>query len=143
MTPRFRLARVLGVRTQLRRVIQDEVALLGAQLAGLRTRVAEARAAQAQVQHAVETATGVGVTGAELRQFGMYERALAGRETVLVAESLRVAEAIARGREELLARRRDERKLERLRDRAEVRAQQEEARQEALLIDDHVMRQRR
>ena len=138
----FRLERVLRLRTRLRKLIQDEVALLGASLARLREEAAAARQAQDDARRAAEAAGQSGLTGEELARWEAYGRGLATREASLLEESTRVAEALARGREELLERRREERKLERLRERAATRAQAEEARSEGLMLDDLALRQR-
>jgi flagellar export protein FliJ len=143
MAARFRLGRVLRLRTQLRKLVQDEVALLGASLAAVRARIEEAERAQVVLhEEAARTLCGDGMTGADLARLGTWGQALAAREAALVAEGEHMAAAIVRGREELVARRREERKLERLRERALVRAQAEEARREALLLDDLALRQR-
>jgi flagellar export protein FliJ len=142
MAFRFRLGRVLALRTQLRKLVQDEVALLGGQLSRLREDVAAAQEAERSARATAEAQARVGLSGEELRRWEAYERALAGREAALAEESARVAEAIVRGREELLTRRREERKLEHLEERARGRFVAEEARQEALLLDDLARRQR-
>jgi flagellar export protein FliJ len=143
MPTRFRLARVLRLRTQLRRAVQDEVTLLGAELASLRAQADTMRARQGAVHDAVEQAlAGGGTTGGDLLRWGAWQQALAARESALAVDGERVAQAIARGREELLVRRREERKLERLRERAGARAVAEVARQEALLLDDLALRRR-
>jgi flagellar biosynthesis chaperone FliJ len=83
---------------------------------------------------------GAGATGAEVARWGAWGQALAAREAGLAVEGIHLAEAILRGREELVARRQEERKLERLREKALVRAQAEDIRQEALLLDDLALR---
>jgi flagellar export protein FliJ len=142
MAFRFRLARVLRLRTRLRQQTQDELAAMAANLAALRAEVAAAREAQAAAHAALAEAARVGVTGEELGHWAAYERGLVGREKALAAESDRVTEAIVRGRAELVERRRDERKLERLRERLGNRAQAEEARQEERVLDDLALRER-
>src|SRR4051812_28373309 len=103
MATPFRLARVLRLRTQLRALVQDEVALLGASLAALRGRIDDARDGQMALHGETERALAAGaVTGADLARWGGFGVVLAGRETALVVESERVAEAIVRGREELV-----------------------------------------
>jgi flagellar export protein FliJ len=143
MAAPFRLARVLRLRTQLRKLVQDEVALLGGNLATVRERIEDAAHAQVELhEDAGRALAGAGLTGGELAQLGAWAQALAARETALVAEGERVAAAIVRGREELVARRREERTLERLRERTDVRAQAEELRAEAILLDELALRQR-
>ena len=142
MAFRFRLGRVLGLRTQLRKLVQDEVALLGGQLVRLRAEVAAAQEMERTARATAEAEARAGLTGEELRRWEAYERALAGREAALAEESVRVAESIVRGREELLTRRREERKLERLEERARGRFVVEETRQEALLLDELARRRR-
>ena len=142
MASGFRLERVLRLRTQLRQLVQDEVALLGGRLSSLRADEAAVRSTQAAAHASADDAARAGTTGETLQRWAAYGTALSAREAALAAEGLRVAEAIARGRDELLARRREERKLERLRERAVARVQAETLRQEALLLDDLALRRR-
>jgi flagellar export protein FliJ len=127
------------MRTQLRRRLQDDLAVLGARLAEIRRTLAATQDARAAVGDAVEAATLRGTTADELHRFDAWEASLASRAATLTAESARVAEEIVHGRDELVARRREERKLERLRERALARHETDEAHAEAVALDDLAM----
>ncbi len=136
MAAPFRLARVLGLRTRLRERAQEEMRAAAATLAAARERVAAARAAQAAVRGAEEGAAASGLTGAELARFRAYEQGMALSEAALVEDSARLADDLGRCRTALVERRREERQLERLRERAEERHRLVEERAAAALLDD-------
>jgi flagellar export protein FliJ len=138
----FRLARVLHVRTQLRRQAQDEAARARSALAAAREAVAAARAVQEATRQAETVAAGAGMTGGDLLRFRAYEAAVRAREDVLAQESARLAEVLVRSREVLIARRRQERQLELLRERARDRAEEAEERAAMALLDDLALRRR-
>jgi len=140
MAVRFRLARILRLRTQLRRLAEDEVARTGARLAALHDDVAAVRRTQEAARAAAETAVRGGLTGAELHRWGQWDDALHARESVLTDESARVAEELVGRRGELVARRRDERQLERLGERAAARGRVEEERASGRLVDELALR---
>ena len=136
MAAPFRLARVLGLRTRLRERAQEEMRAAAATLAAARERVAAARAAQAAVRGAEEGAAASGLTGAELARFRAYEQGMALSEAALVEDSARLADDLGRSRAALVERRREERQLERLRERAEERHRLVEERAAEALLDD-------
>jgi len=138
----FRLARVLRLRSQLRRQAQDDIVRTQATLVALGEESAAVRRAQEASRAAEEAAVRRGVSGAELARWRAYERALREREAALARESARVAETLTAQREILLARRRQERQLERLRERADERADVAEKRATMVLLDDLALRQR-
>jgi flagellar export protein FliJ len=138
----FRLARVLRLRSQLRRQAQDDVVRTQATLVAIGEEIAAVRRAQEASRAAEEAAVRRGVSGAELARWRAYERALREREAALVKESAQVAETLTAQREILLARRRQERQLERLRERADERADVAEKRATMVLLDDLALRQR-
>jgi flagellar export protein FliJ len=142
MAFRFRLARVLRLRSQLRRQAQDDVARTQATLVALGEEIAAVRRAQEATRAAEEAATRRGVSGAELVRWRTYEQALRERETALAAESVRVSRTLAEQREVLLGRRRQEKQLERLREKAADRAEAAEERATMVLLDDLALRQR-
>jgi flagellar export protein FliJ len=143
MALRFRLARVLGLRTRLRRLAEDDVARTSARLAALDEEAAGARRAGEECRRATEAAVQAGLTGEDLGRWGTWEASLRAREAALVEEGRQVAETLARGRETVRARRRDERQIERLRERAAARADAEEARGEDRLLDELARRRGR
>ena len=118
------------------------MAQLGATLAGLRDDVSAAQQAQAAAREAMAVEARTGISGETLGRWAAYGEALGRREATLAAESARVAEAVLRARDELLERHREERKLERLQERARARAGEAEARDEARLLDDLALRAR-
>ncbi len=141
MALRFRLGRVLRLRTQLRKQAQDEVARTEASLAAFGEAIAAARREQDATRAAEEVAARGGISGEDLLRWRAYEEALLAQEQELARESARVAEELARCRRVLLGRRREERQLERLRERAEVRAGSAEERATIVLLDDLTLRQ--
>ena len=138
----FRLARVLRLRSQLRRQAQDDVVRTQAALVAIGEEIAAVRRAQEASRTAEDAAVRRGVSGAELARWRAYERALREREAALAKESAQVAETLAAQREILLGRRRQERQLERLRERAAERADVAERRATMVLLDDLALRQR-
>jgi len=142
MPLRFRLARVLRLRTQLRERTQEELAEARAKLTALRERLAAARAERLETRRAEDAAMCRGVTGAELTTFRAWDAAQATREEALAAESVRLTEAVTERREAVVARRREERQLERLRERAAERHEVENERVEAALLDELARRAR-
>jgi flagellar export protein FliJ len=142
MAVRFRLARVLRLRSQLRRQAQDDVARTQAALVALGDEIAAVRRAQEASRAAEEAATRRGVSGAELVRWRTYERALREREMALAAERTRVGQTLAQQREVLLGRRRQEKQLERLREKAADREEAAEERATMVALDDLVLRQR-
>jgi flagellar export protein FliJ len=142
MALRFRLARVLRLRTQLREQAQDQVARAHARLATFRERIVASRRQQEATRAAEEAAAGEGFTGEELARWRTYEQRLLEQEQALARESARVAEELARCRQALVARRREERQLERLRARARAREESAEERATMLLLDDLALRAR-
>jgi flagellar export protein FliJ len=139
----FRLARVLRLRTQLRERAQDDVARARAALAQVRDAITAARAAQEAVREAESARAAGGMTGDDLQRSRAYEAAERVREELLVQESTRLAEELVRLRDALLARRREERQLEVLRERAMERAEGEEERAAMQLLDDLALRRER
>jgi len=132
----FRLARVLRLRTQLRERAQEEVAEARAALTHVREAIGTARARQGAARLAEAAAAATGITGEELRRFRTWEHAERAREQALAAEAGRLAGDLAERREALVARRREERQLELLRERAAERHTAAEERATMVLLDD-------
>ena len=142
MADRFRLARVLRLRTQLRRQSADETARVATELVVLREDIAAARERQMEARAAEDAAAERGVTGAELVGRRAYAEAEAAHEQTLLDRARRVAELLTRCRDKLLTRRREERQLEKLREKAVGREAVAEERAAHVLIDDLVLRRR-
>jgi len=144
MGVRFRLARVLRLRTQLREQAEDELARVRAELAALRAQVADARAARLATRAAEEeAAAGAVLTGAQLAEYRGYEAAIDAREVALERKSAETATAVGTARDALLTRRREERQLERLAERTETAAAADEAHRMDTLLDELALRARR
>jgi hypothetical protein len=107
-----------------------------AALARVREAIGTARARQGAMRQAEDAAAATGMTGEELGRFRAWERAERGREQALAAEAERLARGFAGRREALVARRRDERQLELLRERAAERHSAAEQRATMALLDD-------
>jgi flagellar export protein FliJ len=142
MATRFRLARVLRLRTQLREQAQDALAHARSELAALHERAAAARAAQAEVRAREVAAAAAGMTGDAIGRHRDWERALRAREQAAMAAAVDAAAEVERRRTVLLARRQEERQLEILRERARERAEVEDERQTMVLLDDLALRRR-
>jgi flagellar export protein FliJ len=143
MASPFRLARLLRLRSQLRQQAQDEVAALQAAESRAVAARAAVRAAVDATRDAELDGAAAGLTGAELAGFRTYERALRAREESLAVDVTHLSAALAEGRQALVGRRRQERQLELLEERAQDRARAEEARATTVLVDDLALRQRR
>lgn len=142
MAATFRLARVLRLRRQLRERAEDEVTRARAALAEARERVAAARAAQRRVREAEEAAVVRGMTADDLLRHRAYEDATRAHERVLVGTARQLAEALLGEREALIARRREERQLEKLEERFIERREAAEETAAMALLDDLALRRR-
>jgi len=136
MAAPFRLARVLGLRTRLRERAQEETRAAAAALDAARAQLDAARRTQTSVRGAEAAAAAAGFTGADLARFRAYEQGLALAEAALVEDGARLSDDLGRCRTALVERRREERQLERLRERAEERHRVAEERAAAALLDD-------
>jgi flagellar export protein FliJ len=132
----FRLARVLRLRSQLRQQAQDEMARARAALDAVREQIAAARVSQDLAREAEAAAAAIGLTADELLRFRAFEDRERAREQQLELESKRLANEVVQRHEVLLTRRREERQLEVLRERASDRMEAEEERSAMLLLDD-------
>lgn len=140
MTFKFRLGRVLRVRTQLRQQAQDQMDRTRAALVTLEQRIAAVQASQAEARAAEEAAIANGCRGADLARWRSFEAAAAARERVLVRDKERLLAQLEREREALVAQRQEERKLERLEERARDRFDADAAREDARLLDELALR---
>jgi flagellar export protein FliJ len=142
MAATFRLARVLRLRRQLREWAQDEVTRARGALAEARERTAAARAAQLRIREAETAALMAGSTAEELRRHRACEDAVRARELGLAVEAQKLAQVLLQRRETLLARRRDERQLEKLEERFADRCEAAEETAAMTLLDDLALRRR-
>jgi flagellar export protein FliJ len=138
----FRLARVLRLRTQLRERAQVEVGAVRAALTSVSERLEVVRAAQAASRAAEAAVAATGMTAGDLQRFRGYEQAQRVREQALVAEGAELTATLAARREVLIERRRDERQLELLRERARERDETAEERSAMTLLDELAVRRR-
>jgi flagellar export protein FliJ len=138
-TFRFRLERVLRLRTRHREEAADQHARARAALRAVEAGIAAARAAQAAAR-AAEEGAGREITAADLLTCRAWEEAHAARERTLETERVRAADEVERRRLALLGRRRDERVLERLREHAVARHAADEARAEQIHLDELALR---
>ena len=142
MATGFRLARVLRLRTQLRRQAQEQVGQVIATMAEARREIAAVRDRADAERAREEAALATGLPAEALREGRAWEGALAARATRL-GEGLRAMGAtLARARELVGLRRREERQLERLAELAREKQQAHEARADAVLVDELVLARR-
>jgi flagellar export protein FliJ len=138
----FRLARVLRLRTQLRERAQEDVAQGAVALAGAKSALAEVQAAADSALATEAAAATGGITGEDLHRSRAWASALAAREQELKQETSRLADVLQRLRATLVARRREERQLEILREQVNDRQQEAEERTTATLLDDLARRKK-
>jgi flagellar export protein FliJ len=141
MAARFRLARVLELRTRLREQAQDEVARRAAEVAAVRAREAAARRADLEARMAGQSALAGGMPGNDLLAWQAYAEAASARVDAAVRDVRAAIDVLTTARDALRVRRLEERQLERLRDRAQARAAVVEARTEMIQLDDFALRQ--
>ncbi|HEY2388665.1 MAG TPA: hypothetical protein VGK30_17040 [Candidatus Binatia bacterium] len=136
----FRLARVLHLRTQLRRLRMHEAETLGSELARLR-RQAASLAARREEWARIEAATASDGVDATVFQVGRaYDDALADEERACGREQERVTAALLAKRAEVEAERREERKIEQLERLHDAREAEDEAHRLATLLDELALR---
>lgn len=141
MAARFRLARVLELRTRLREQAQDDVARRAAELAEMRAREAAARRADLDARAAGQSALTGGVAGMDLLAWQAFAAAAEARVDTAARDVHAATEVLAQARDVLRVRRLQERQLERLRELAQARAAVVEARAEMIQQDDLALRQ--
>jgi flagellar export protein FliJ len=137
---RFRLDRLLRLKGQLRRTVQEEVQLLQQEQQAVCDALAEAETTRDANRAAVVQAAAAGLSAADLRLYRDYDRAQAHAARTLGARADAIGAVIDGRREELITRRRDERRLETLEARLRQRHAAAEARADAHLSDDLVRR---
>lgn len=143
MAFRFRLARVLRLRSQQRRQAQEALRRAFDDVARIDAAIAAARAAGEETRALEDAAAAVGVfTGAELLRWRTHEAASLANERVLLRERETLMAVLERRREEVTLRRREERQLERLREKGLAQAMADEERTTAALLDELALRER-
>src|SRR4051794_698532 len=132
MAVRFRLARVLELRTRLREQAEDDVSRRAAEVAETHAREAAARRADLEARAAGQSALVGGVAGTDLLAWHGYAAAAEARVEKAIRDVYAATEVLTQARAVLRTRRLEERQLERLRERAEARAAVAEARTEMI-----------
>jgi flagellar export protein FliJ len=138
---RFRLQRVLELRTRLREQAQDDVARRAADVAEMRARETAARRADLEARAAGQAALVGGVAGTDLLAWQAYAAAAEARVDKAVRDVQVATDVLMQARDVLRVRRLEERQLERLRERANARAAVVEARTDMIQQDDLALRQ--
>jgi flagellar export protein FliJ len=139
----FRFRRILRLKTQLRKVAQDEIARVRQDLAQVEKGIADAEVARMRNLGAARQAAGEGRTAGELRLYEAYDRGQQVRAQALRVQADALGEVVEAQRGIVLARRREERQFECLEDRQSAREDAVQARGEASLQDDLARRMRR
>lgn len=135
-----RLARMLRLRTQLRKLRQHELDTLVARadaLAATRRALDEARTRRAADE--IRAAAGGVLTPATLQLGRRWDAVLAEQEQRCTVEASQVEAALARKRTELQEERREERKFESLVETQRLRAREGEAHAEDVMLDEHAI----
>jgi flagellar export protein FliJ len=139
----FRFRRILRLKTQLRKVAQDEIARIRQDLAHVEKGIAESEVARIRNLAAARQAAGQGCTAGELRLYDAYDRGQQARGRALRVEADALGEVVEAQRAIVLERRREERQFECLEDRQSAREGAAQARGEASVQDDLARRMRR
>jgi len=139
----FRFRRILRLKTQLRKVAQDEIARIRQDLAHVEKGIAESEVARIRNLTAARQAAGEGCTAGELRLYDAYDRGQQARGRALRVEADALGEVVEVQRGIVLVRGREERQFECLKDRQSAREGAAQARGEASLQDDLARRMRR
>jgi flagellar export protein FliJ len=137
MAAPFRLARVLRLREQLRRLRTHEAEQLVTELAAARAEVARI-AGEREHNGAVEAAEAVAgrLTVESLRVGRAYDAALAAAEAVRVADAVRIGHALDAKRAEVLRARQEEEKYVRLAEAHRERILEDETRETDRALDE-------
>ena len=137
MAAPFRLARVLRLREQMRRLRTHEVEQLAARLAAVRTEAKRVAAERERLGMAeAEQAVAGTLTPETLRVGRGYDAALAAAERVHAGELVRIGQALAAKRAELLRDRQEEEKYVRLAAAHRERVLEDEAHESERTLDE-------
>jgi len=139
----FRFRRILRLKTQLRKVAQDEIARIRQDLAHVEKGMADAEVARIRNLAAARQAAREGRTAGELRLYEAYDRGQQARARALRVQADALGEVVEAQRGIVLVRRREERQFECLEDRQSAREGAAQARGDASLQDDLARRMRR
>ena len=144
MAGRFRLERLLHLRERVRQLRQNEAAALAAELRRLE-RAQQAFTAKRDEQ-ARDEARALAADTLAVDDFAIgrrYERALEEDAERCVEEQATTSAALAVKRDQVVGARREERKLERIRDAHERRRAEEAARADERALDEHAIQTHR
>ncbi|MCC6850380.1 MAG: hypothetical protein IT294_17965 [Deltaproteobacteria bacterium] len=137
MAAPFRLARVLRLREQMRRLRGHEAEAIAARLGTARRDVARIAAERERCAEEEARAARAGVLTPETLQVGRaYDAALAAAEVAETQEAARLARALEAKRAELLRARQEEEKYVRLAAAHRQRVLEEEAREVDRVLDE-------
>ncbi len=143
MAFRFRLARVLRLRSQQRQQAQEALRRALDDVARVDAAIAAARAAGEHTRAQEDAAADDGMfTGADLLRWRTHEAAALASERVLQRERIGLMQTLERRREDVTLRRREERQLERLREKGLAQALADEERTTAAQLDELALRAR-
>jgi flagellar export protein FliJ len=134
--PSFRLKRILRLKTQLRKVAQDEIARVRRDLAVVEKGIADAETARTENLAAATEAALQGRAARDLQLHEVYDRGQREFGHTLRKKADALAEVAEAQRGILLERRREERQFECLDERQRTREEAMEARVVANLQDD-------
>ena len=134
--PSFRFKRILRLKTQLRRVAQDEIARLRQDLTAVEKGIANAELAQARNRAAATQAALEGRSARDLQLHESYDRGQQAYGKALRAQAAALGEVIEMQRGVLIERRREERQFECLESHQRAREDAAQAYDEAKLQDD-------
>jgi flagellar export protein FliJ len=139
----FRLRRVLRLKTQLRKVAQDEIARVRQDLSVAEKGIADAEVARTRNLTAATEAALEGRAARDLQLHETYDRGQRESGQALRMKADALVEVVEAQRAILLERRREERQFECLDERQRTREEAAEARIVANLQDDLARRRKR
>lgn len=140
--PSFRLRRILRLKTQLRKVAQDEIARVRQDLAVVEKGIADTETARTENLAAATEAASQGRAARDLQLYEVYDRGQREFGQALRLEAYALVEVAEAQRGILLKRRREERQFECLDERQRQRDEAMEARIVANLQDDLARRRK-
>jgi len=139
----FRFGRILRLKTQLRKVAQDEILMLRRDLTRVEKEMADVEVARTRNLAAATRAALEGRKAGDLQLHEAYDRAQQALRRVLRARADAIREALEARRLIVIERRREERQFECLETRQREREEAAGSRGEANLQDDLARRMRR
>jgi len=137
MATPFRLARILRLREQVRRLRSHEAEQLAARLVAARSEMARLVAERERLGEVEATAARTGMLTPDFLQVGRtYDARLAAVESARAVDVVRLGEALERKRAELVGARQEEEKYVRLAAAHEARVLEQEARESQRTLDE-------